>query len=314
MTLKGVGLAALCWCSVCPSLVGNNYRAIAEGKFQTSPSENDRPSVINSTYTISDSRFGKETYVLREKGETLTLYSEKSGALLSVEYAKVRYIPSPLPAPYPFCYIYGDSDVPIVILPLRSDAEARAVAEYVGRRAGLELIGGAWRVRKPFQCPEEAQIGCRGFKEMLDRDDPEIVGYFYERSISNLSTFACFDKDVERFLILQYGIPHHEFSLKVFQSGQDSSATQHYVYWRNTMGTVTGEIRDSFERGMQKLGWIDSSSLSFNDEFPNKLGGTAAYTLDIRWSTGRYAESYSLKDDKGKTVITNSSGVCVKLN
>jgi hypothetical protein len=149
---------------------------------------------------------------------------------------------------------------------------------------------------------------------MLDRDDPEIVGYFYERTISNLSTFACFDKDVERFLILQYGIPHHEFSLKVFQSGQDSSATQHYVYWRNAMGTVTGEITDSFERGMQKLGWIDSSSLSFNDKFPNKLGGTTAYTLDIRWSTGRYAESYPWKDDKGKTVITNSSGVCVKLN
>jgi hypothetical protein len=274
--------------------------------------DQSKPSVINSTYTIVD-RFGNETLTLHEEGETLVLDREGKPSV-SVEYAKVKRIPVPI---LPFCYIFGESNVPIATLPMRSDTEARAVAEYIARRAGLELVVDVWRVRKPFQCPEPAPIGCLDFRELLDHNDPEIVGYFYHLDQANLQTFACFSSDEQRFFTLQYYVPYLQssesrFFHKVFRNGQENSSTLVHLRWRGDVGEITDSLQRTGKR--QTLGWIDSSSLSFHDKFTNKQGSTTDYTLDIRWSTGRYSESYSWRDDKGKTAVTDSSGICVKLN
>jgi len=282
--------------------------------------EPPKPSVINSTYTISD-RFGTETFTLHEEGETLVL-DRKGKPSVSVEYAKVQriVISFPISVPtvdVPFCYIFGESNVPIALLPLRSDAEAKAVAEYVARRAGLELIADVWRVRKPFKCPDPTPAGCLDFKELLDHDDPEIAGYFYHLDQANLVTFACFSGDKRRFFILQYYVPYLQssesrFFHKVFRDGQEGSSTLEYLRWRDGLGEITNAPQGTAKR--QTLGWIDSSSLSFHDKFTNKLNTTTDYTLNVRWSTSRYTENYSLKDEKGKTILADSSGVCVKLN
>src|SRR5262249_50088222 len=122
--------------------------------FQTSPSETNRPSVINSTYTISD-RFGSETFTLHEEGETLVL-DRKGKPSESVEYAKVKYIPNPVSQ---LCGVIESNGNTVVFL-LRSEEEAKAVAEYIGRRAGLELVGDVWRSGdgREYQCKFSAHF------------------------------------------------------------------------------------------------------------------------------------------------------------
>jgi hypothetical protein len=288
-----------------------------------------KPSVINSTYFITDD-IGRlapitKTFRLKEEDGMLT-YSEDGGkgaVEVSVEYAKVLRVArlvSPVPIPGSRNLILvriEDSEGHVLFVRVTTASEADALSEYVGRRAGLELIADVWRVRKPFQCPEPAPIGCLDFKELLDHDDPEIVGYFYHLNQANLQTFACFRSDEQRFFILQYYVPYLQssesrFFHKVFKNGQENSSTLVHLRWRGDVGEITDSIQQKGTR--QTLGWIDSSSLSFHNKFTNKQQTTTNYTLNIRWSTGRYTENYSWKDDKGKTFVTDSSGICVKLN
>jgi hypothetical protein len=64
----------------------------------------------------------------------------------------------------------------------------------------------------------------------------------------------------------------------------------------------------------QTLGWIDSASLTYQNKFTNRMNTTTQYELTIRWSTGRYSESWSGKNDKGERFSNDSSGICVKLH
>jgi len=62
------------------------------------------------------------------------------------------------------------------------------------------------------------------------------------------------------------------------------------------------------------LGSIDDSALSFATDFKNTWNDVTHYTLNIRWSTGRYTESFTGKDDKGAKFDEEYEGICAKLN
>jgi hypothetical protein len=104
-----------------------------------------------------------------------------------------------------------------------------------------------------------------------------------------------------------------DIEFETFENGQSDTEKSHKINW-SPHGF--GEILPYQTHGKkpQSLGSIDSSSLSYHSEFTNRMNTTTQYELSIRWSTGRYTESWSGKDDKGKPFYDHSSGVCVKLN
>jgi hypothetical protein len=203
-----------------------------------------------------------------------------------------------------------------VILP--TEADANAVAEYIARKSPLhlELIAGAWRVRKPFQCPEGDLPGCKDFKELLDHDDPEIAGYFY--STGGEHVYACFENEGNGFLVVEYyGYPSElgRFSLKSFLNGQSNMVEFRKINWYSDgNGEITEIPYQAHGQKPQTLGFVDSSSLSYHTKFTNRWNKTLQYDVSIRWATGRFTENWSGKDDDGKPFNESSSGICVKLN
>ena len=290
-----------------------------------------KPSVLNSTYTIkypagassaSPARSFSLTYHLHEGLGSLILDTEPQNgepAVHSVEFAQVKCVEVRAllgnldpKSKKDLVWIEDSGGTPLLIVPLRSEAEATELAEYVAKRAGLELIAGTWRFRRQFLCPQPTQLACQEFKELLDHDDREIADYFYQRA-GTTHTFACFSDEERRFFIAQYYQlgEYGSFYQHVFENGQEGSLTIGHINWRGDSGAIT----DVFSKVKgPPLGWIDSASLSLEREFKNKMNTTTHYSLQIRWSTGRYTENYSGKDDKGKPFDNDRTGLCVKLN
>jgi hypothetical protein len=293
---------------------------------QTQESSPPRPSVINSTYVVTAS--SGETYGIRlqeEDGQLIInekwLKHDWPESTESVKYEKVNYVliegDSPASDAPKRTVQIEDSKGHYLIVTLPTEMDAKTVAEYVVRKSPLhlEFIAGAWRVRKPFECPEAGQPGCQDFKELLDHDDPDIGESFYERD-ENAHVYACFSNEEKRFFVVRYTHYHSgklgAFSLVAFSNGQMTLTDFRLVDW--SLGD-TGSITEKKQgQKPQTLGWIDSSSLTYQNKFINKMKTTTQHELSIRWSTGRYSESLSGKDDKGEQFNTDSSGICVKLH
>lgn len=284
-----------------------------------------RPWVINSTYTVTIPREITITVHLHEQNGQLTI-DEKSTkwgeSSWAVKYAEVNYV-EVVGSLYDFedrkrtvrigSYRIGRYDVT-----LPSETEAEAVAECIARKASLplELIAGVWRVRKPFECPEAGQPGCRDFKELLDHDDPDIAEYFYS-SDEDEPVYACFDDEESHFLMVKYSRydGSGRIDLESFRNGQSKSWEHGKIEWSSPeFGEIIQLGRQKQGQEAQTLGLIDSSSLSYHTKFANRMSTATQYELNIRWSTGRYTETWSGKNEGGKPFSDNSSGICVKLN
>jgi hypothetical protein len=291
-----------------------------------------KPSLLDSTY-VATTFLGTETIHLYEESGKLkwdgkltlkekyrTKGRKESEFSESVQYDKVnfvQYVPKSGPE-QPSVHI-GDSlgFNRTVALPADTD-EGQGLAEYVARKSplGLELIGRAWRVRKPFACPEKGQLGCRDFKDLLDHGDADIAEYFYSGD-ENSHTYACFRNEEESFFILQYShlTDFGTFTFEEFQNQQSARSEFGSLRWRNDTGFIT-EPELVVRRGArpQSLGSMDQSSLSYQSKYPNREDTTTQYSLSVRWSTGRFTENFSGKDKKGETWNFDKTGVCAKLN
>src|SRR6266576_1751498 len=261
------------------------------------------PSVIGSTYLISYPvasqaiAYGKVNLVTQSKTEDI------EGDVVDIEDG-------------------GNS----LSVPVRSLREAYELAEYVARKSPrhLELIGDAWRVRKPFDCPEANQIGCRDFKELLDHDDADIVSAFYSRDGKNIPNYACFSDSSRRFFTMFYSTPRHYrktgfFFQQIFIEAQSNGTNFHDVEWsraHDDYGTIfTSSAKPGAKQPVRSpVGHITQADLEYQTKYTNKSGTETGYSLSIRWSTGRYAESISFKDEKGKPSNDDETGICVKLN
>jgi hypothetical protein len=296
----------------------------APGSAQIKDSLPSKPSVIGSTYAEPKSRHSNtETIHLYEEDRRLIRDTKSNGweGSDSVRYEKVNYVM--VDYLLDNFVLIKDSEGGALALILPTEEDAKALAQYVGRKAGLELIAGAWRVRKPFECPEAGRVGCRDFKELLDHDDPDIAEYVYEESKDN-TTYACFSDESRRFFIVSYwhyldvpNVNEGKFELKVLTEGQSNSFTIGIVHWYKLEGIgtiVENPLWVEAGKEPQTLGTIDSSSLSYSRQYTNRLGTKTQYELSVRWSTGRYTESFSAKDDKGKHIADDAAGICVKLN
>jgi hypothetical protein len=289
---------------------------------QEQESSPPRPSVINSTYVVTIPVLGKVTHHLHEEDGQLSVDKKfASGGELSgsVKYEKVNYVwvegDSLAPHAPKRTVKVDDSEGHSLIVTLPTETEAKAVAEYVVRKSPLplELIAGVWRVRKPFQCPEASQPGCQDFKELLDHDDADIAGFFYERD-ENARVYACFSNEERGFFVVHY--THYGefgvFTRAAFRNGQSDASDFHNIDW--SLGDSGAITQPRQGQKPETLGSVDSSSLTYQTKFTNRMKTTTQYELSIRWSTGRYSESWSGKNDKGERFSNDSSGLCVKLH
>jgi hypothetical protein len=115
-----------------------------------------KPSVLESTFVTKDSLFGEGKIHFHEEDGKLTK-DEKwkdEGGSQSVSYEKVHYVEVSADSSTPMAlkrYVYIEATDGFLFATFRTEMEAKAVADYVGRKSSLDFIGGAWRVRKPFQ-------------------------------------------------------------------------------------------------------------------------------------------------------------------
>ena len=280
-----------------------------------------KPAVIDSTFVTKDSFDGQITVHLHEEDGELIKDLKSKGVehSESIKYEKVNFVQVQADslAEYALKRIVAirDSDGKSIIIFLRTETEARDVADYVGQQAALEQIGDAWRVRKHLVCPSDNPMGCRDFKELLDHDDRDVVENFYNKS-ADQPTYACFNYVEREFFIFSYAhFPYFKsgsFQREVFKNGQSTDFEFGEVYWS---GEDIGRI-EKWSRGQkpETVGSVDASSLAYQVKFTNKLKTATEYTLNIRWSTGRYTENFSWKDGKGEPFSDDSSGICGKLN
>ena len=161
-------------------------------------------------------------------------------------------------------------------------------------------------------------MGCQDFKELLEHDDADIVAAFYSGN-ETASYYACFSEVSRRFLILDYNPPSEFnkggfFDQSIFIDGQSNSDSLLPIEWsRDDYATIFASS-SSNRGGKQSAGYITQSGLAYQKKFTNRNGTETQYSLSIRWSTGRYVESFSAKDEKGKPFSNEDSGICVKLN
>jgi len=288
--------------------------------------------LLDSTYVVT-TFFGTETINLYEENgrlkwdrklrakEKYRIKGTKDSEFAeSVEYDRVNFVQyAPQLGPEKASVRIGDSLGLNRTVPLPAETDGgRELAEYVARKSplGLELIGRAWRVRKPFQCLENGELGCRDFKDLLDHGDPDIAEYFYSRD-ENSHTYACFRNQEESFFVLQYShlTDFGTFTFEEFENQQSARNQFAAIRWRSDTGFIT-ESELVVKSGVkpQSLGAIDLSSLSYDTKYSNRQDTTTHYSLSVRWSTGRFTETFSAKDKKGELVTFDKTGVCTKLN
>ena len=282
------------------------------------------PSVINSTYAIRIPIMGETTVHLFEREGQLCQHQKwGKGAGLSeaVTYKKINYImieaDSPTPTGKKRMLNIEDSTGNALILTLPTEEQASAVARYLLRKSSLhlEFIAGAWQVRRTFQCLE-GYPGCQDFKELLDHDDPDISEFFYSRH-PGTRKYVCFSNAERQFFTISYShFPHTSkglFFWTLFRDGQFEVTIPGYIQWGAFgVGRISIEQRHGKAEPV-RLGSVDSASLSYRTEFLNRMNTTTEEELSIRWSTERYTETFSSKDEKGKPTWTDSTGVCVKV-
>src|SRR6266566_28807 len=308
--------------------------------FSSSPSNSKPPSVIGSTYLISSP---VASQAMRARGvtsihKTLRLYEDEDKLTMDVTwpggthtsqaiaYGKVNLVTQSKTEDIEGDVVDIEDGGNSLSVPVRSLREAYELAEYVARKSPrhLELIGDAWRVRKPFDCPEANQIGCRDFKELLDHDDADIVSAFYSRDGKNIPNYACFSDSSRRFFTMFYSTPRHYrktgfFFQQIFIEAQSNGTNFHDVEWsraHDDYGTIfTSSAKPGAKQPVRSpVGHITQADLEYQTKYTNKSGTETGYSLSIRWSTGRYAESISFKDEKGKPSNDDETGICVKLN
>ena len=298
------------------------------------------PSVVGSTYPIS---YPVASGAMRARGvrsihKTIHLYEDEDKLTMdvtwpdgghtsqSIGYGKVNFVTQSETEDIEGDVVDIEDDGNSLSVPVRSLREANQLAEYVARKSPqhLELIGDAWRVRKPFDCPEANQIGCRDFKELLDHDDADIVSAFYSRDGKNIPNYACFSDSNRRFFTMFYSTPRHYrktgfFFQHIFIEGQSSGTNFHDVEWsrmHDDYGTIfTSSATPGAKQSVRSpVGHITQADLEYQTKYTDKSGTETRYSLSVRWSTGRYAESVSSKDEKGRPLNDDETGICVKLN
>jgi hypothetical protein len=279
------------------------------------------PSPINSTFEIKDPVVGVRTIRLHEEDGQLTMDETTKVygvASESMKYEKVNYAGAEeddlrQDAKKTVVRI-GAADGTLLIITLRTEMEAKAVADYVGRKCSLDFIGDAWRVRKPFQCPNNVgPAACQSFKELLDHDDLSIVDFYYSQATQE-HRYVCFSEGSTRFFLITSSDKQKfgHFYQEAFEDGQSTDLNVGAILnWVDDFG---GEIISVGRKPRQRLGTVDASSLAYQKTFTNTIGTATEYKLNIRWSTGRYTESHSWKDNKGKPLSHEESGICVRLN
>jgi hypothetical protein len=182
-----------------------------------------------------------------------------------------------------------------------------------------------------FACPDaEAKPACRSYQELLKAKD---------KSLPDSDAYICFRKNVDQFFVLGLGTPyfpkHWDEDSKRMVS--DSTPIEGFGYaqtykdgvldtatipsfsfsgqWRwlqsfsespyFTSTEFNFESQDQSDTGVS----IRATQVSVEFKYKNKLDKTIRYSLAIQRSTGRFAESFRVEEEK--IPFSENTGYCV---
>lgn len=258
---------------------------------------------------------GKATVKFYEDGDSLVQTDGKFTKRIS--YSSVVSVSSGLTLVWVNFSIAGISASAELGTPSLNNA--KTLMNYIGERSGLELIGTAWRKRKSFTCPENTQPGCGSFAELLAHNDPDIADAFYDDLSTSRTKYVCFDSGGPYFFIIDFS--HYstvfpgvedDLSKASFKDGQNSDEERWQLKWFEPSATASIILKEK-GKAEKTVGEIDSASLTIQTSFENKIRTTTTSLLRIRFSTGKFIESFSFNDRKGEPVDFENSGQCMRL-
>jgi len=215
------------------------------------------------------------------------------------------------------------------VLIFNSKEDAEAVARYLSEMTGVrpdatpstansQAAGESQPAPIPasatngISCPPNTHNACADFNELLNHNDPEIVGY--ARSRDGLVR-ACFNTAGQhRFTIVKTTMPSRLektglLVLDDFENGIEGESNIFLLKW------VTDNVSSISEPGgTAPIGTITNAELQIEQTFKNRLGTMTQRKTAIRWSTGRYVQEVYAKDEDGKLQSHSRDGSCVQLN
>jgi len=214
----------------------------------------------------------------------------------------------------------------IKYVPFNSKDDAVSVAKYLAEMSGLGSVHESQEVvssstapvedaPRQITCPPATQLSCGSFNNLLEHNDPEIVGYVHPKD-STARIYACFSTEGEnKFFVVLYGNSpktnkEDSFLMSAFENGVQHDAEFDHVRWVSAeFGIISGLTKEQ-----NRSGSITQSELNYSRSFTNLSGKQTNHSLAIRKSTGTYVERYSFPDKKGEVQLATYTGSCVQLH
>lgn len=161
-----------------------------------------------------------------------------------------------------------------------------------------------------YDCSKLAYVslGCTSFKEMVDKNDPDILSALKYST----NTYVCFIPNEDEFLIAAFGVPADSdftpdtrrsllvapdiFSYYRFKNGIEDSSDMVPGKWTKFKGITMNPSFASEQEIKTSHASVSGSEVAYDHTYTNLNGTQTTYTLQIRRSTLRFNESYDAPD------------------
>lgn len=192
----------------------------------------------------------------------------------------------------------------------------------------LLLLSPCAPAQQKIDCSKVFSLGCNSFNELIDAKDAEVL-----RSINTDGTAArvCFVEGQDNFFVMSFGLPptekfgwHKDKDGLAYSSNSKSAHFKRYkdgviddtIFFRITWHKFS-EDDDPAADGKGALGrtaelYIDSDETTLTAKWLNKANNFTTFQLSIRLATGRFKESFTAKDEKGKLIDYSNTGHCFR--
>lgn|GEM_PF-3055732 len=161
-----------------------------------------------------------------------------------------------------------------------------------------------------YDCSKLAYVslGCTSFKEMVDKNDPDIVSALKYST----NTYICFIPNEDEFVVAAFGVPADSdfspgtgrslliapdiFSFYRFKNGIEDSSDIVTGKWTKFKGLTMNPSFTSEQEIKVSHASVTESEVTYDHTYTNLNGTQTTYTLQIRRSTLRFNESYDAPD------------------
>ena len=174
-------------------------------------------------------------------------------------------------------------------------------------------------------------VARRSFQELLSARDKQVT-----ESLKSANAFVCFRQDKDEFLIASFSKPSTwtqdektpalevGYEIVSFDDYLNGATALHGVGLSLPFGKWTrakgNEQYSSFEGTSRKAGQtyddkgftieIDNDEVTVQETYENAAGGTTQYSFNVRRSTGRFTENFTVIPTFGAHETSTSEGHC----